>query len=205
MTFWDIGAHIGEYSLLASQWVGSSGHVEAFEPQPEIFEFLSRNVAENKLTNVALHRLAISERDGCRRMSVHAEPSQSFLSPANVTADLMPSIEVPTASIDEILKSHGRVPNVLKVDAEGAEKMILDGAITLLELSEAVAPIWVIEFEPDTCVRFGYHPGELVSKLIHFGYTTYWVLPKGDLLETSHSSSYPLRRTIIASKRPLPC
>src|SRR5665213_715101 len=44
MTFWDVGAHIGEYSLLAARSVGSVGHVHAFEQQPKVFEFLLRNV-----------------------------------------------------------------------------------------------------------------------------------------------------------------
>jgi FkbM family methyltransferase len=205
MTFWDIGAHLGEYSLLASKLVGSAGRIEAFEPQPDIFEFLRRNVEQNSLSNVAMHSLAISDCDGWTRMSVHPESSKSFLSLASVPTDSMPSIEVATRSLDTIVEFQGRVPHVLKVDAEGAEGLILNGATTLLELPEETAPIWVMEFETETCARFGYHPRELVAKLTDFGFITYWLLADGNLRETSRSSSYPLGRTIVASKRAISC
>ena len=205
MTFWDIGAHLGEYSLLASKWVGSKGYVEAFEPQPDVFEFLRHNVEQNSLSNVAMHRLAVSDCDGWATMSVHSEPSQSFLSHASVPTDSMRSIQVRTRSLDAIVKSQSRVPDVLKVDAEGAEDLILDGATALLELPESTAPIWVMESEPDTCARFGYHPRKLLTRLTDFGFITYWLLEHGHLQETSCSSTCLFGRTIVASKRALTC
>ena len=79
MTFWDVGAHIGEYSLLAARCVGAGGHVDAFEPQPAMFAFLQRNVIANGLGNVTSHCLAVSDQEGPGRLSLHPEPSMSFL------------------------------------------------------------------------------------------------------------------------------
>src|SRR5204863_4628396 len=57
MVFWDIGAHIGEYSVIASKCVGTAGRVHALEPRPDVYEFLERNVVANGLSNVTIHRL----------------------------------------------------------------------------------------------------------------------------------------------------
>ena len=60
MCVFDVGANIGYYTLLAARAVGSSGRVYAFEPEPVNFLLLTRNVAENRLTNVRLVDAAVS-------------------------------------------------------------------------------------------------------------------------------------------------
>jgi hypothetical protein len=52
MTFVDLGASIGYYTLLASRLVGTTGHVFAFEPDPETYAYLKKNVSRNQCTNV---------------------------------------------------------------------------------------------------------------------------------------------------------
>ena len=49
MTMLDLGAHVGFFSLIASRCVGSSGKVYAFEPQPEVYDVLVRNIKANGL------------------------------------------------------------------------------------------------------------------------------------------------------------
>src|SRR4030042_2427827 len=60
--FVDVGAHIGYYTVLASGLVGPGGHVHAFEPAPENYAVLLKNVAS--LINVTSYRMAASLRAG---------------------------------------------------------------------------------------------------------------------------------------------
>jgi FkbM family methyltransferase len=68
-TFIDLGAGFGVYSLLASRIVGHQGKVYAFEPDATAREFCQRNMKMNEVCNVALMRLAISNRTGLRVIS----------------------------------------------------------------------------------------------------------------------------------------
>src|SRR5262249_21732360 len=64
MILLDIGAHIGQYTLVASQLVGDTGAVHSFEPDPETFNWLSRNLQMNARRNVHLNQLALSGKPG---------------------------------------------------------------------------------------------------------------------------------------------
>src|SRR5262245_6597666 len=59
MTVVDVGANIGQYSLLASARVGAAGTVHAFEPHPGVYEVLRRNLQRAGCTNVSAHQLAV--------------------------------------------------------------------------------------------------------------------------------------------------
>ena len=61
MTFVDIGAHIGEYTLLASRAVRSRGQVHAFEPVHELFTLLMQTLTSNRASNVMVSRVRSSE------------------------------------------------------------------------------------------------------------------------------------------------
>src|SRR5215470_17031971 len=75
MVFLDLGAHVGEYSLLAAHAVGSIGEVHAFEANPEIFDLLLYNLRLNDLGNVFSHNSAVSDWDGEMEFEIYAEPS----------------------------------------------------------------------------------------------------------------------------------
>jgi FkbM family methyltransferase len=205
MTFWDVGAHIGEYSLLAARSVGGTGHVHGFEPQPKMFEFLRRNVAANQLSNVTPHRLAVSDRVGSAEFSLHPEPSMAFLNPIDFRDPALPTISVTTISLDEFWKSSGRLPNLVKVDVEGAERPILEGAESLLQLPPDRAPLWIMECDERNCSRFGYSATDLLNVFSDHGFETKWIMWNGALEATSSFSGRPDARNILAVKRDLEC
>lgn len=70
MTFVDIGANIGVYSLFAAKKVGPRGDVIAFEPSPREFSALAGNIALNRLANVRLHQVAVGLADSRARLKV---------------------------------------------------------------------------------------------------------------------------------------
>ena len=61
--FFDVGAHIGYFSLKASAKVGSTGRILAFEPNPEILKLLRENIAANKAGNVLVEPIACTDRE----------------------------------------------------------------------------------------------------------------------------------------------
>jgi hypothetical protein len=64
MTFVDVGACVGYYSLIAAKLVGSDGKVFAFEPEPLNFEWLIRSISINGFKNILPIRKAVSDKNG---------------------------------------------------------------------------------------------------------------------------------------------
>lgn len=116
-TVLDIGANIGFYSLLMSRMVGDSGKVYAFEPEPRNFEILQKNIALNKITNVIVSNLALSDKVGKSFMELSSDSGQHRLSDSGV--------EIQTTTIDEYFKD--TKIDFIKMDAEGSEGKILKG------------------------------------------------------------------------------
>jgi FkbM family methyltransferase len=116
---YDIGAHVGLYTLASSDLVGPSGHVYAFEPFPRNAEFLRSHVAINHLQNCTVFEGAVSKSAG----TLHFDPTE-----LNAAGHLSESgaLEVQTVSIDEFC-STARPPSAIKINAEGAEMDVLIG------------------------------------------------------------------------------
>jgi FkbM family methyltransferase len=119
--FWDIGANVGFYSLLGSTLVGS-GKVFAFEPVPRNLFYLKRHLVINRVTNVEIVELAVSDTNGTA--TFHLEPTglMGRLSEGG-------GVTVQTAALDRLV-NEGRIlpPNCVKMDIEGAEFVALQGA-----------------------------------------------------------------------------
>jgi FkbM family methyltransferase len=119
--FWDIGANVGFYSLLASKLV-ASGKVYAFEPAPRNLSYLRRHLTLNRVTNVEVLELAVSDRDGISPFEIEESGFMGRLSGGG-------KITVPTTTLDSLVEA-GRVlpPDYVKMDIEGAELQALHGA-----------------------------------------------------------------------------
>ncbi len=119
--FWDVGANVGFYSLLASGLVGS-GKVFAFEPVPRNLSFLTKHLALNRITNVEVLAIAVCDRDGDSPFEVEQTGFMGLLSNKG-------SITVPTATLDSLVEG-GKVlpPDYVKMDIEGGELLALRGA-----------------------------------------------------------------------------
>jgi FkbM family methyltransferase len=119
--FWDIGANVGFYSLLASKLV-VSGKVYAFEPAPRNLLYLRKHLTLNRVTNVEVLELAVSDRNGTE--SFHTEET-GFMGHLSGEGKMT----VPTASLDSLVEE-GKVlpPDYVKMDIEGAELSALRGA-----------------------------------------------------------------------------
>lgn len=119
--FWDVGANVGFYSLLASKLVGS-GKVFAFEPVPRNLLYLRKHLALNRVTNVEVLPVAVSDRNGTSSFEVEHTGFMGHLSEQGTAT-------VSTVTLDELMEQ-GKVlaPDFIKMDIEGAELMALRGA-----------------------------------------------------------------------------
>jgi len=130
-TFFDVGANVGLASLLVAA-SSPPTRVHAFEPVPQIFERLRRNVEVNPgFTNVVLHQLALSNTSGEAVMHVPLDewgrvPTEASLGPrSQVSQDAATRVE----TLDNIVQQHAidRV-DLVKIDTEGTEHWVLEGA-----------------------------------------------------------------------------
>ena len=200
MVMLDIGAHIGEYTLLAAQKVGSTGQVHAFEPQSHIFPILSRNVEINELSNVKLNRSAVCDRIGELEFEIDHKPSMSSLRKYTTTNNNANIVRVPSTSLDEYWSSHGEKIDLIKVDVEGAEKFVFQGAKSLLSLPSDQAPTWIFEYAPNSYANFEYHPSEILDLLKQYGYRIWQYYGAGKIGEFEPNISHPDIVNLIATK-----
>lgn len=122
----DIGAHVGFYTLLASELVKPNGEVIAFEPFERNQLLLRAHLKMNRVMNVQVFDAAVSDRCGVERFETACDTSAGRIS---ATGEL----EIVTLSLDGLVAS-GRVPvpDVLKIDVEGGEFKVLSGAKSIL-------------------------------------------------------------------------
>jgi FkbM family methyltransferase len=132
--FFDVGANIGYYSLIAAS---RAKLVFAFEPMKVIFDRLTTNVRRNGLANVSFVNAAVAERDGV--ITIYAQASSENTGLASLDAsEGATSEQVPAVTLDTIVREQRleRV-NLMKVDIEGAEIRAFEGGRELLSRSDA--------------------------------------------------------------------
>jgi len=131
---YDIGAHVGLYTLLSSSRVGPEGHVYAFEPFPRNAAYLRRHIELNGLSNCTAVEAAVSDSAGWQHFDPTSHDSAGHLSESG-------PVKVRTLSLDEFVfdTPNVRPPNSIKINAEGAEVEVLRGGRrTIAEFSPQI-------------------------------------------------------------------
>jgi FkbM family methyltransferase len=173
MTVLDIGANQGYYTLLASKKVGAQGKVVAFEPTPREAGRLRRHLRLNSCKNVEVVTSALGNAEG------HAELHMVMGSEAGCHSLRPPDVAQPTSVVtvkierlDEVLKARGveRV-DFIKLDVEGAELSVLQGAQELL--SRSSRPVMLVEVQDLRTKPWGYAAREIITYLVRIGYRWY--------------------------------
>jgi FkbM family methyltransferase len=143
-TFWDVGAHIGFFALIASRAVGASGQVRCFEPMDDNRERLGRTVALNGLTNVTISDRAVGGESGHARLYPHKRSQMWALEDYHGQGG-EGGVPVRVCSLDDLAGELGD-PHVVKVDVEGAELEVLRGGVRLLRRAQ---PVMLVEISSE--------------------------------------------------------
>jgi FkbM family methyltransferase len=169
MTFVDVGANIGYFTLVGARRVGDTGHVYAFEPDPTSYDFLRKNVQANGYTDfVTTVQAAVSDRSGEAEffLGVEGRGTSTFYRRASVGRQ---TITVATISLDMFFKERGWPPvDVVKLDIEGNEKLALAG---LAEASQRNRDLrLIVEFSLLTMTSAGVTPEDLIESIRSVGF-----------------------------------
>lgn len=166
--FVDVGASFGYYTILAASIVGPRGKVIAFEPEPTRFIFLKTNIKINRFPHVIAVNAAVSNVNGESHFYISGEESSLYMRPG-------PQIKVKTVRLDEFLESIGiNSINMIKIDVEGAEMLVLEGAEKVFRRSKNLRLI--IELNPQALKVAKVHPYDLIEKIKYLGAKKIYVI-----------------------------
>lgn len=160
----DVGANIGTLALSAASIVGSRGKVIAIEPHPVTFKYLNENVHLNKFSNVNLINSAVGANKGSIQFSnIKASDDQN-----KVLSQHSDGIEVRIDTLDNLLGAKTNI-DLLKIDVEGYEKFVLEGApLTLHKTDIVFFESWEKHFG-----GYGYSTTEIMEILKSYGFEVY--------------------------------
>jgi FkbM family methyltransferase len=175
----DVGSNVGFYSLLASRLVGPTGEVHAFEAIPEIAREVAANARRNRLGNVHVHAVAVTDVEGTVQLLRSRTPGGSTVSPDELPYDLTETFPVPAVTLDGFVRREGvRAPDFVKIDVEGAEHRVLAGMAGLLRDAR---PVVVCEVDDHSAERAHAKLDGVRDDLTGSGYSV-------QLLENSYTS-----------------
>tara|TARA_A100001011_G_scaffold378559_2_gene443446 strand:+ start:1251 stop:2129 length:879 start_codon:yes stop_codon:yes gene_type:complete len=131
MIVYDIGGHVGMYSLPFAKSVGTKGKVVVFEPEKKGFNAIQENLKLNNVKNAKLYPFAISNKSSKSDFYIRPDKDthslfQETLAPSKTGKQK--KVNIQTYTIDDLIeKNIAPIPNFIKIDTEGAELKILDG------------------------------------------------------------------------------
>lgn len=162
----DVGAHVGLHALMLSRHIGAAGRVIAVEASPSAAGLLRRHLAWNACANVSVVEAAAGDRDDIVEFSYRADATD----PGGFANSLAYDIggvkqAIAMRTLDSICD--GLSPDVVKIDVEGAELCVLEGATGLLERA---SPVLIVAIHPEPMGAMGATPAALLEFLAAKGY-----------------------------------
>ena len=187
----DVGANIGYYTTLFAR-LAHSGSVHAFEPAQLNWHVLNTNLLLNRFRHVSMLHAAVGETAGSMPFSVSRDGAFSSLKDTgrDVEVDL---IETSVITIDDYVRAHNisRI-DVMKVDVEGAEGLVINGAKELLSGVETRPRVLMLELYDSNLVPFGFDVKGLAERIEALGYTAHIAGCDGELIrfEAAHRNRH---------------
>jgi FkbM family methyltransferase len=162
-TVLDVGAHIGTFSVPMAWRVAPHGRVYAFEPAPQTFEILRRNIAANNCSElIRPSPVAVSDRQATHRLcTLGGNTGATYLAPADGSS--------PAVALDQWVIAEGveRTIACIKIDAEGMELKVLRGAERLIACDR---PLLFVEICEQQLQRWGHSVADIEGFLLARGY-----------------------------------
>ena len=186
-TIADIGANIGWYSI---HWaaIDPSSHIFSFEPVPSTYESLTKNVNKNNLMNIVVENMGMSS--SCGSLEIFVDPSIAGAASAHPSvygASSMP-VQTVVTTLDDYAKLNTLHFDAVKLDVEGGELAVLQGASQVLSDDR---PIIFIEMLRRHARAFGYHPNDIIALMKTFDYDCFRI-ESGVLLPFLHMDEHTI-------------
>jgi FkbM family methyltransferase len=185
----DVGANIGEVSIVCSKRVGETGQVVAFEPHPRIVEYLRGNLALNHCRNVTIKSIALGRVASVATMTDDRRDDMN-----RVTTD--GPIAITCSTLDAELPPQAVA--LLKLDVEGSELHVLQGAPATLTRTACV----ISELIDEHCRRYGHAMGDVIGWLRRAGFATYVARPSQQLDAVDESFAAAGAHELVAVRNP---
>lgn len=170
--FIDVGANVGFFSIHVAKQPAFQGKVLALEPNLRANDFLQKNIAHNRVSEMVLPlKVAASSSRGEIEMSV-VDGLEEYSTIANtrhpgVEGKKETKIVVETITMDELVNTHQLKPGLIKVDAEGAEMDVFRGMVNTLKIHK---PTLICEIGDST---FGTDSGDVGKFFDDAGYSVF--------------------------------
>ncbi|MEN9917160.1 MAG: hypothetical protein RLY40_1092 [Pseudomonadota bacterium] len=167
MVFFDIGAHIGFYSMAVAK-LNKTIKIYSFEPIPQTFELLNNNILINEFNNVYSFNIGLLNKN--KKVIFFLNPTMSGNASAENIAE---SVDIEQVSVNVTLlddffcKLQLDKLDVIKCDVEGSELLVLQGGIKSITQH---TPILFIEMLRKWSKKFNYHPNDIIQLLTNLGY-----------------------------------
>jgi len=197
----DVGANIGYYTLLLAKLVGTKGKVFAFEPAPDNFFLLEKNISLNGYKNVVLENLALSNSNGHvdlylsdESMGWHRIYPSKFCSNNHVKVEMI--------RLDDYFKNENIRDTIsfIKMDVEGAEFGVLKGMTTILKNNKKLTLL--LEFVPHYIREFGSNPKDLLNFLDEQGFEIFVIEEKSEQIKLVDNFDILLEKNDICNDLP---
>jgi len=178
----DLGANIGYYTMIFAKLIGPKGKVFAFEPEPNNFELLKKNLTINGYQNSTIEDAAVSDENGEVKLYLHesmATNHRIFYS-KSVSKNF---VVVKKIKLDDYFKNNPIKKRIsfVKMDVEGSEFGVLKGMTTILNENKNLKML--IEYFPQAIKESGAQPSNLLKILKNAGFSFYEVKSENKNLE----------------------
>jgi FkbM family methyltransferase len=164
----DVGSNVGVLAILMARWCGPKGHVYAFEPSPTPKQVLTEHLRLNGVqSRVTVSPSALSDVEGVTTFYGAGISGKSGLSKVTMcmAAD---QFEVPVTTIDAYCRTLDIQPSLIKIDVEGFEFNVLNGARNTLK---EFRPSVLVEFHPMNWPALGIDPRWAAAQVAELNYT----------------------------------
>ena len=167
----DVGSNIGIHTMYFSKLVGDEGKVYSFEPEPNNFMLLKKNVEFNKCKNVIIEQKAVSNRTGKIKLSISDSMAGHRIS--NLDLDET-TIKIDCVSLDDYFKNNMHNIDFIKTDAEGFDGNVIQGAQKILLESKNLNML--TEFHSKLLKNSDISPKEFIELIKKCTFTIYEIM-----------------------------
>jgi FkbM family methyltransferase len=180
----DVGANVGFFSFRFAQWVGDGGEVISIEPEDRNYETLiSALKREGLLGRVRALKAVAAATSGMMFLEInHLHPADHKISRDGT------GVVVEAVRLDDLIQDKGSLrPSLIKIDVQGAEMLVLQGAPDILGISGAAL---FVELQEDGLKKFGTSVSAILDHLSQYGYEPYWLMRTGPHRKTNREEIY---------------